>query len=180
MVIVSEDVTKNVDQNPVSISVFFPCYNEQENVGAMTEKLTEIMNTSLPQYDYEIIFDDDSCKVVDLESTGGTYLNGTKVNEDKMSDGDILNFAKVHEYKITIPSDNDVNFVMLSGKPGEIYIFNKGAVFSKCRIFELPNKKSIYFSYENGISVISWEKGFEILGSTVSVKTPYGVITLKR
>ncbi len=44
------------------ISIVIPTYNEQENVGAMTEKLTEIMNTSLPQYDYEIIFIDNHSK----------------------------------------------------------------------------------------------------------------------
>ena len=40
------------------ISVVIPCYNEEENVQAMTDTVTRIITSELPEYDYEIIFID--------------------------------------------------------------------------------------------------------------------------
>ena len=43
------------------ISVLIPCYNEEENVGPMSEALVNMFKTDLPDYDYEIVFiDNDS------------------------------------------------------------------------------------------------------------------------
>ncbi|MCR5126879.1 MAG: glycosyltransferase [Lachnospiraceae bacterium] len=44
-----------------TISVLIPCYNEEENVGAMSEAVIEVFQKELPNYDYEIVFiDNDS------------------------------------------------------------------------------------------------------------------------
>ncbi|MGN0636466.1 MAG: glycosyltransferase [Acutalibacteraceae bacterium] len=40
------------------ISILVPCYNEEENVVPMSEALTDVMQTSLSAYDYEIVFID--------------------------------------------------------------------------------------------------------------------------
>lgn len=43
------------------ISILIPCYNEQENVGPMSEAITSLFENELPQYDYELLFiDNDS------------------------------------------------------------------------------------------------------------------------
>lgn len=43
------------------ISIVVPCFNEQENVLAMSKALTEVLTTKLAKYDYEILFiDNDS------------------------------------------------------------------------------------------------------------------------
>lgn len=43
------------------ISVLIPCYNEEENVGPMSEAVTALFAQELPQYDYELVFiDNDS------------------------------------------------------------------------------------------------------------------------
>lgn len=43
------------------ISVLIPCYNEEENVGPISEAVTGILEKELPQYDYELVFiDNDS------------------------------------------------------------------------------------------------------------------------
>ena len=43
------------------ISVVIPCYNEEENVGPITEAVSEVFRTELPAYDYEILLiDNDS------------------------------------------------------------------------------------------------------------------------
>jgi len=44
------------------ISVVIPTYNEQDNVGPMTETLTKIFTEQLPGYDYEIIYIDNHSK----------------------------------------------------------------------------------------------------------------------
>ena len=41
------------------ISVVIPCYNEENSVVEMYERLTSIFSNQLPQYDYEIIYVDD-------------------------------------------------------------------------------------------------------------------------
>ena len=41
------------------ISVVIPCYNEENSVIEMYERLTSIFGNQLPQYDYEIIYVDD-------------------------------------------------------------------------------------------------------------------------
>ena len=40
------------------ISVLIPCYNEQENVEAISKAVLETLTRDLPQYDYELVFID--------------------------------------------------------------------------------------------------------------------------
>ena len=43
------------------ISVLIPCYNEEENVEAISQAVVETLTRDLPQYDYELVFiDNDS------------------------------------------------------------------------------------------------------------------------
>ena len=44
------------------ISVVIPCYNEEENIEAMIDAVTEEFKNNLPGYDYEIIFIDNDSK----------------------------------------------------------------------------------------------------------------------
>ncbi|MEG0910573.1 MAG: glycosyltransferase [Ruthenibacterium sp.] len=44
------------------ISIMIPCYNEEENVCAIYQAVRNEMQTSLPQYDYEILFIDNKSK----------------------------------------------------------------------------------------------------------------------
>ena len=43
------------------ISVLIPCYNEEENVVPMSEAVADIFAKELPEYDYELVFIDNSC-----------------------------------------------------------------------------------------------------------------------
>ena len=45
-----------------TISIVVPCYSEEENVGALADALREMFGTSLPSYEYEIIFIDNDSK----------------------------------------------------------------------------------------------------------------------
>jgi glycosyltransferase involved in cell wall biosynthesis len=49
------------------ITVVVPCYNEQENVQAMHDALTNLFHTELTQYDYDILFID-NCSTDRTES----------------------------------------------------------------------------------------------------------------
>ena len=43
------------------ISILIPCYNEEENVGPISQAVVETMTRDLPEYDYELVFiDNDS------------------------------------------------------------------------------------------------------------------------
>lgn len=44
------------------VSVLIPCYNEEENVGPMSEAVVEIFQKELPEYDYELVFIDNDSK----------------------------------------------------------------------------------------------------------------------
>lgn len=44
------------------ISILIPCYNEEENVGPMSEAIVELFTTELSNYDYELIFIDNDSK----------------------------------------------------------------------------------------------------------------------
>lgn len=44
------------------ISVLIPCFNEEENVGPMSEAVVDIFEKELPQYDYELVFIDNDSK----------------------------------------------------------------------------------------------------------------------
>ena len=41
-----------------TISIMIPCYNEEENVKAISEAVIQEITTNLPSYDYEILFID--------------------------------------------------------------------------------------------------------------------------
>lgn len=44
------------------ISIMIPCYNEEENVRPISKAVSQILETELPQYDYEILFIDNCSK----------------------------------------------------------------------------------------------------------------------
>ena len=44
------------------ISILIPCYNEEENVGPMSEAIVNLFTTQLQAYDYELLFIDNDSK----------------------------------------------------------------------------------------------------------------------
>lgn len=44
------------------VSILIPCFNEEENVGPMSEAIVELFTKELPQYDYELLFIDNDSK----------------------------------------------------------------------------------------------------------------------
>lgn len=44
----------------------------------------------------ELVFTDGRFEIVDLESTGGTFVNGMKVDRRRLSKGDVITLASLH------------------------------------------------------------------------------------
>ena len=61
------------------ISVLVPCYNEEENVGPLSEALVETFNRDLPEYDYEILFIDNDSKDQTREILRDICRNNKKI-----------------------------------------------------------------------------------------------------
>ncbi len=51
-----------MEEKKKRISVVIPTYNEEDNVGPMTDTLTKVFTEQLPAYDYEIIYIDNHSK----------------------------------------------------------------------------------------------------------------------
>ena len=68
----SQNVVEPNNDTTVSISVFFPCYNEQENVKKTTEQALEVLEKLNVDYEVIIVNDgsaDDTAKIADLIAT---------------------------------------------------------------------------------------------------------------
>lgn len=53
---------KMAEKTKKKVSILIPCYNEQENVGPMSEAITELFTKQLNKYDYELLFIDNDSK----------------------------------------------------------------------------------------------------------------------
>ena len=60
------------------ISILIPCYNEEENVGPISEAVVETLERDLPEYDYELVF-------IDNDSTDQTRPILRKICSGKMA-----------------------------------------------------------------------------------------------
>ena len=55
-------ITMNEQERRKVISIMIPCYNEEENARQIYQAVKNELETSLPQYDYEILFIDNKSK----------------------------------------------------------------------------------------------------------------------
>lgn len=97
----------------------------------------------------------ESVKVEDVDSTGGTFINGKKISTSVLRNGDTLTLAKIIDYRVLIFRDNDrVGGVCLSGEDSDYLIISSKISFDLDR-----NQRCIPGS---GISVY-WEEGITII-----------------
>lgn len=61
------------------ISIMIPCYNEVENVEAISQAVTEILEKELFQYDYEILFIDNASNDGTRDKIEAMCLNNKKI-----------------------------------------------------------------------------------------------------
>lgn len=74
-----------------------------ENVGALISGAgSELVSANHA----EVIVTGETVRVRDLGSTNGTYVNGRRVRECELVDGDVLRLAlRGPEYRVTLPTD---------------------------------------------------------------------------
>ena len=72
------------------ISIMIPCYNEVDNVEAITKAVTEVMSRELSQYDYEIVFIDNAS----TDGTRGKIEQQCKINKRIKAIFNVTNFGQ--------------------------------------------------------------------------------------
>ncbi len=79
------------------------------SVGRSDDNDITVDDSSLSSNHAEVVADGDGHKLVDLGSTNGTHLNGEKIDEAPLSDGDNLMFGSlVATYHSASPGDEGV------------------------------------------------------------------------
>lgn len=73
------------------ISIMVPCYNEVENIEPISHTIVEILETQLPQYDYEVLF-------IDNASTDGTRDKIEKICEKNKKIKAIFNVTNFGQF----------------------------------------------------------------------------------
>ena len=61
------------------ISILIPCYNEEENIGPMSEAIADLFQSELKNYDYELIFIDNDSKDRTRELLRGICANNSHI-----------------------------------------------------------------------------------------------------
>ena len=72
------------------ISIIIPCYNEVDNVEPICEAVVKELTTSLPQYDYEIIFADNASN----DGTRGKLIKLCEENKKVKAIFNVTNFGQ--------------------------------------------------------------------------------------
>ena len=133
------------------ISILIPCYNEVENVDAISAAIEKTLKEDLPQYDYEIVF-------IDNASTDGT--------RDKI-EGICANNPKIKAiFNVTNFGQFNSPFYGLCQMDGD-------CVIPVCADFQDPVEMIPIFVHE-------WEKGHKIVSGVKSSSKENGFIYFLR
>ncbi len=78
-----------------------------------------------------IEFSDGAFVVKDLESSGGTFVNGDKITSVRLAEGDLLNISKVIDYDVSIfrNSTGTCSGMLLKGKGNNFFILKDKITF---------------------------------------------------
>lgn len=133
------------------ISIMVPCYNEVENIEPISQTIVGILETELPQYDYEVLF-------IDNASTDGTRYKIEEICEQNKKIKAIFNVTNFGQFNSP--------FYGMCQTTGDCTI-------TMCCDFQDPPELIPVFVKE-------WEKGHRIVsGIKTSSKEP-GVIYFLR
>jgi len=108
----------------------------------------------------------------DLNSTGGTYINGKKISRQLLKNGDLLTLAKIIDLKISIfyTKEGELGGIILSGMSIDfIIIFSYIQMDLKNEKLCLANKKFSIF-YKDGITIFSNQKAGCLLKEGQEIK----------
>jgi hypothetical protein len=73
-------------------------------IGRALDNQLVLDDSRVSRYHATLLVEDAGCKVRDLDSTNGTWVNGIRVREKRLLDGDVISLGGV-EFRLTIASD---------------------------------------------------------------------------
>lgn len=114
----------------------------------------------------------------DMGSAGGTFINGEKIEQAELKDGDNLNLSKVYDFDVHFyyENENKLGGLFLNGQNQKyLIVFSKLSFGFGGESLTLKNAQLTLHSFED-IPVITWENGFAIINNETEIKTPIGLI----
>lgn len=93
-----EDQNNNIPLNGAYLVLnnqIYPLKNLKTSIGRKLDNDLVIQDSLISRYHAEIHLEDDKFHLVDLESTGGTFLNNKQVQKSVLYSGDIILLANV-------------------------------------------------------------------------------------
>ncbi len=133
------------------ISILIPCYNEEENVGPISEAVVKIMENDLPDYDYELVF-------IDNHSDDGTRQKLEEICSKNKKIKAILNVTNFGQFNSP--------FYGMCQTTGDCTI-------SMCCDFQDPPELIPRFVEE-------WEKGYKIVSAIKTNSRENGIVYFLR
>ena len=65
------------------------------SIGRATSNFITVNNSNISQKHCEIVFEENNYKIIDHKSTNGVLVNGLKVQEKILKNGDVISLADV-------------------------------------------------------------------------------------
>ena len=111
--------------------------------------------------------------VSDLESTGGTYVNGSAVHSSPLNDGDTLTLAKVHEFSVrSLTPVTGNGGAALEGRHSTYLIFPTEGSFSRAPFIRVEKGHELFLNKEKTRLLLSWDEGFHYIIPGNSIEAP--------
>jgi len=119
------------------------------------------------------------CLVEDQNSTGGTFLNGNRIQSSELNNGDILNLSKIREFKVQVYKNKEgiIGGVILNRKGQSIFIVVSQLGFRIDGEEFTMEKPDHTIFYQSGIPILTWNGHFAII-SEKEIQTKMGSLKI--
>jgi hypothetical protein len=123
---------------------------------------------------------DDNVIAEDLDSAGGSFINGEKIVSNSINDGDLLNLAKFIDLQIFIyrTENDDVGGILLTGNSKNYLIIFTYAKFHIAKGNLTFDKDNYSIYHQDGLTIISTDKESILLKHDIKInldKSNYNV-----
>lgn len=144
----------------------------------------EFTNRRISRPHLRISIVDDKVIAKDLESAGGSFVNGEKIISHSLNNGDFINLAKFTEFQVFIyKTENDnIGGVLLKGSSKNYLIVSNYVKFNIDKGNLTLDKDNYSIYHQDGLTIISTDKDSILLKSNVNInlgKNNYNVEVIK-
>jgi pentatricopeptide repeat protein len=119
--------------------------------------------------------------VIDKGSTGGTYLDGHKIEKAPLNDRAVLNLAKIKEFKVLLQQTDGgaAGGVLLCAKEENYGLIFSAAAFN-LKDSEIYNQSEDYrITAGDGMALMAWKDDFILFSGNKKISTPHGALQLE-